>query len=274
MKSNLYGLVGEKLSHSLSPMLHEIILKIVGLEGEYRLYEVPKEELKYFIQKCKNLNIKGLNVTIPYKIISMDYLDEISKEAQRIGSINTILFKDEKAIGYNTDYYGFLQMLDKYDLKIKNKKALILGTGGAARAVLYSLLDSGIDEIYIASRDVNSSKKKFPFDVKIISYDYIGNLRNVEYIINCTPCGMYPNVKESAVTKSIFNNFSVAIDLIYSPFKTLFLDYAEESGLKTFNGLYMLVSQGVISQAIWNDIIIDKSKIDIIFDIVKNNLPK
>lgn len=273
IKGNLYGLIGQKLSHSISPIVHNEILKTLNISGKYELYEVEPDKLKGFIEVCRIEGIKGLNVTIPYKILSIDYVDELSQEAQRIGSINTILFDGERAIGYNTDYHGFTLTLDKYNLKVEGKNALILGTGGVVRAILYSLIDKGIKKIYIASRDVKVGlSQKWPDCVEIISYDFIPHLKDVEYIINCTPCGMAPNIEDCPVNKDLIKNFSVAIDLIYNPSKTLFLRYAEEYGLKIYNGLYMLVAQGAISQEIWNGISIDKKQIDIIFEVVKNNL--
>ncbi|QCX32722.1 shikimate dehydrogenase [Caloramator sp. E03] len=273
VKDNLYGLIGQKLSHSISPIVHKEILKRMNINGKYELYEIEPCNLKDFIEECKISGIKGLNVTIPYKISSIDYIDELSEEAKRIGSINTILFDGEKAIGYNTDYQGFSLMLDKYNLKVEGKNALILGTGGVVRAVLCSLIDKGIKNIYVASRDVKVGlSQKWPDCVEIISYDLLPNIKDVEYIINCTPCGMAPNIEACPVNKDLIKNFSVAIDLIYNPSKTLFLSYAEQYGLKIYNGLYMLIAQGVISQEIWNGISVDKKQIDIIFEIVKNNL--
>lgn len=161
-------------------------------------------------------------------------------------------------------------MLDKFYLNVKGKKALVLGTGGAARAVVFSLLNKGIDKIYIASRNADKARaEKWPPKAEILSYDCLKSLKNMDYIINCTPAGMYPNVDFSPVDRNIIKNFSVAIDLIYNPYRTVFLNYAEELGLKAFNGLYMLIAQAIISQEIWNNIAIDKKQIDIIFELIK-----
>ncbi|SKA81791.1 shikimate dehydrogenase [Caloramator quimbayensis] len=273
MKDNLYGLLGYKLTHSISPVIHEEILKRLNIDGRYELFEIEEYKLEDSIKRFKTSSIRGLNVTVPYKITALKYIDELSEEVKNIGSINTILFENGKTKGFNTDYYGFSLMLDKYDLNIKGKKALILGTGGAARAVVFSLLNKGIDKIYIASRNAYKAKTgKWPPIAEILSYDYLKGLKNMDYIINCTPVGMFPNIDSSPADREIIKNFSAAIDLIYNPYKTLFLKDAEELGLKAFNGLYMLVAQAVISQEIWNNIAIDKNQIDIIFELIKEKI--
>lgn len=273
MKNNLYGLLGRKLAHSISPLIHEEILKKINISGKYELFEIEENKLESCIEEFKNSSIRGLNVTIPYKISAIKYIDELSDEAKNIGSINTILFENDRTKGFNTDYYGFSLMLEKYDVNVNGKKALVLGTGGAARAVVFSLLNKGIDEIYIASRNKDKIKtEKWPPKAEILSYDCLKSLKKMDYIINCTPVGMYPDIDSSPADREIIKNFSTAIDLIYNPYRTLFLNYAEELGLKTFNGLYMLIAQAIISQEIWNNMVIDKKQIDIIFELIKEKI--
>ncbi|MCT4607442.1 MAG: shikimate dehydrogenase [Marinisporobacter sp.] len=249
----LYGLIGEKLTHSFSPKIHELILKELKKEGYYHLFEIKKENLKDALCGLKALEVGGVNVTIPYKVELMKYLDECSQEAKRIGAVNTICFKEGKAIGYNTDYYGFGMMLHINNIELKNKRALILGTGGASKAVIQYLLDEGIKDITIVSRDIHKGKEKYK-EVEIISYDKIKNLKGYDMVINCTPCGMYPHVDASPVKKEELLNFHTAIDLIYNPQETLFLRDAKENGLKIVNGLYMLVGQAIKAQELWNDL--------------------
>ncbi|WP_129598636.1 shikimate dehydrogenase [Anaerophilus nitritogenes] len=263
-----YGLIGEKLTHSFSPLIHKIILKELNKEGPYNLFEIQKRHLKDEIEKFKIANIKGVNVTIPYKTDIMPYLDHISDEAMRIGAVNTLDFKDSKIIGYNTDYYGFGRMLDRNHVEIKNKKAVILGTGGASKAVNTYLLDHGIKEIVFVSRGVRKEK----LDINCISYDEVDTLKEYEIVINCTPCGMYPHIEASPLKKETILKFETAIDLIYNPLETLFLNNAKEGNLKTINGLYMLVGQAVASQEIWNGINIDPNICDLIYNKVLGGL--
>ena len=259
---SLYGLLGEKLKHSISPKIHSLIFKEGNIQGYYHLFEVEKENLGSAVEGLKALCAKGVNVTIPYKVSVMEYLDEISIEAKKIGSVNTICFNGNKTIGYNTDYYGFGIMLEKNNITVANKSAVILGSGGASKAVLQYILDKGIKDVKIVSRDVSKIKctDKMKY-FNLISYDEIKYLKGKDIIINCTPCGMYPNLQCSPVEKEVISDFSVAIDLIYNPSETLFLKYARELGIKGVNGLYMLVGQAVAAEELWNNISISVDKI-------------
>lgn len=248
----LYGLLGEKLGHSLSPAIHLQILRELNIDGYYHLFEVKKNSLEDALRGFKALNIKGINVTIPYKIDVMNLVDEISKEVQKIGAVNTIHFIDDRAVGYNTDYYGFGMMLDKFNISVKNKQAFILGTGGASKAVIQYLIDNEIKDITMVSRDADESRKKFK-DLRSISYNDMEDNNSGDIIINCTPCGMYPNAQHSPVKKEYISKFEAAIDLIYNPKKTKFLEYAQECKVKGVNGLYMLVAQAVKAEEIWNN---------------------
>ncbi len=260
-----YGLLGHKLSHSFSPTIHGNILKELQINGQYELFECKREELEKKLQELKDLGADGLNVTIPHKVDIMEYLDEVSEEAKKINAINTISFKDGRTIGYNTDYYGFGMMLQREDVSLKNKKAIILGSGGASKAVVQYLIDNGIDEIVIVSRDTFKAKEKYK-EFQVINYDEIQGLKDFHMIINTTPCGMFPNIDNSPVIKEQLSNFDTAIDLIYNPQETLFLKNAKELGLKHINGLYMLVGQAIKSQEIWNDVKMDQDTCNRIYD--------
>ena len=247
IRVGVYGLIGEKLGHSHSPQIHDLILKHMGLNGTYNLFQVKKENLKFAINGLKALNVKGVNVTIPYKVDIIRYLDEISNEAGNIGAVNTIDFNQGILKGYNTDYYGFGATLKNFNVPVKGEKAVILGTGGASKAVRQYLIDNGIKEIIYVSRN----KEKKLGDFRVIEYSEIKDVTDSRVLINCTPCGMYPNIKECPIKKEEIKNFSYVVDLIYNPEETLLLRYAKEEGLVAVNGLYMLVSQAVKAQEIW-----------------------
>ena len=254
----LYGLLGESLKHSISPLIHSTIFKELNIEGAYELFEIEKEEVENTINKFKDIGVVGVNVTIPYKTTVMKYIDEITSEAKKIGAVNTIRFKDKKTIGYNTDYSGFGMMLKKNEIDIKGGKAVVLGSGGAAKAVTSYLIDSGIGEITIVSRGAdktgNIHDKR---EIKIIPYAEVSSLNGKDIIINCTPCGMYPNVDSSPIEKSSIAKFSTAIDLIYNPKETMFLKHANKLNMKAVNGLYMLIGQAVCAEELWHEIKID-----------------
>ena len=143
-----YGLLGERLEHSLSPRINKIILEKNNTEGAYKLFEIPNDKLGDFVNAIKLLKIKGFNVTIPYKESIIKYLDNISDEAARIGAVNTVMLKDNKLYGYNTDYFGIHIMLKSKNISIKNKTAVVLGAGGACKAVITYLLDNDVEKIY------------------------------------------------------------------------------------------------------------------------------
>ncbi|MHC1685767.1 MAG: shikimate dehydrogenase [Clostridiaceae bacterium] len=269
IEKNLYGLIGEKLSHSVSPEIHYEILKKSNIQGNYSLYEIPKEEIHKVVDSFKLLGYKGVNVTIPYKLDIMEYLDEVSDEAKQIGAVNTLYFKDGKALGYNTDYYGFGMMLEANDVDVKGKKVLLLGNGGATKSVIKYLEDNDASNIYIASRSGSDKVNENLQDkVKLISYDEIKNITDGYLVVNGTPVGMYPKVGVSPIEEDDIKRFKVAVDLIYNPLETEILKLARENGLKSVNGLYMLVGQAVKAQEIWNDIKLAKCDVDEIHETI------
>ncbi len=262
---NIYGLIGEKLGHSFSPRIHSLICEALNIKGSYFLFELEKRDLKDAILGGKALKIKGFNVTIPYKIEMMQHMDEMEEAAKKIGSINTVVFKDGKSIGYNTDYHGFGMMLKKQDVDLKNKKCVILGTGGASKAVLQYLLDNHAKEILFVSRDKEKSKERYK-EFECIDYQDLKSIKEKDILINCTPCGMYPNTQESPIDTMDLKNFKVAVDLIYNPIQTLFIKESKEKGLKGLNGLYMLIGQAIKSQELWNDLKIEDQIVDKIYE--------
>lgn len=266
--SKLYGLLGQKLGHSISPQIHNLIYREIGIEGCYHIFEVEMDYLKNAVRGLNALGAKGANVTIPYKVSVMEYLDDISPEAKRIGAVNTISFKGSIVKGYNTDYHGFGMMLSKNCINVAGTSAVVLGSGGAAKSVIQYLIDNGAKDIKIASRNTEKLKAAYTKECEVISYDQIKYLGRRDIIINCTPCGMYPNEDCTPVNKEDLDNFEVAADLIYNPEETLFLKHAKLAGLKTLNGLYMLVAQAVVSEGIWNDIEVDQALVDKVYESI------
>lgn len=228
-----YALLGEKLGHSLSPVIHEEIFKTLGVKASYTLVETSVEGIEEEIT-----NYNGLNVTIPYKTEVMKYLKELSIEARKIGAVNTIYNNK----GYNTDYFGFGKMLEINSIPVEDQKIYILGTGGASKAVYQYLEDHQASEIIFVSRSKTGKNTINYADLKNISGDLI---------INTTPVGMHPNTQMSPVSSDVIKQFKFAVDLIYNPLETEFLRIAKKEGLITINGLYMLVGQAVKAQEIW-----------------------
>jgi len=242
-----FVLIGEKLGHSCSPEIHKLTMKNMSVEGDYSLLELQKDEIPGVIEDIRQGRLTGMNVTIPYKVEVIQYLDTITPEALEIGAVNTVAFQGGKLIGYNTDYWGFKYTLEKMKVDITEKNCVVLGGGGSARAVIKVLEDMGA-VIYLVSRSPEKLKDDFSGfkNLNIISYDQLETLKG-ELIVNTTPVGMFPNVDACVVSKEIIQNYSKTVDLIYNPRETLFLSRSEDGE----NGLYMLVGQAVKAQEIW-----------------------
>lgn len=256
---DLFGLIGEKLGHSLSPEIHDDLYKKIEMQANYNLFSISKENISNVVDSLKTLGIRGVNVTIPYKESIMETLDYISDEAKKIDAVNTILIKDNKSYGYNTDYYGFKEMLLKDDVKITGKEFYVLGSGGAAKAIVHLLLDLKVKKLVMVSRDKKSAMEKFKnLEIEFLDYNALEEIQGGYAVVNTTPCGMYPNIETTAIDKGILKKFEVACDIVYNPEETRFLREAKECGLKIVPGLYMLVAQAIKAEEIWNDIKIDK----------------
>ncbi len=269
LMGNLFGLIGEKLGHSLSPEIHSLLLKRLKQRGYYDLFEIERENIPAALNGLKALKARGVNVTIPYKVEVMEYMDKLSEEAEKIGAVNTIAFDDDLLTGYNTDYYGFGASLEKEKIRVENRGFAILGTGGASRAVAQYLIDNNAGKIIYASRSPERIMYNYP-DIGIISYKDLGNVFNMDVIINCTPLGMYPDLETSPVDLEVLQHFKAAVDLIYNPGETKFLKSAASLGLITINGLYMLVAQAAAAQEIWNRVHINNEDVEEVYNIMKS----
>ena len=234
-----YALLGEKLGHSFSPIIHKEIFNDFNIDAEYELKEIKKEEIKETLDLLKKGIYSGYNVTIPYKREVMQYLDYITPEAMAIGAVNTIAYKDGKLIGYNTDYYGFKEEVLFNKIDVKDKECYILGTGGASLALNKALKDLG-GIVYFVSRE--------PKNDNTISYSELKN-KKPYLIVNSTPVGMYPNVDASPLDKEVTLKANYVMDIIFNPLQTKLLKDANSF----MNGLFMLVGQAIKAEEIWQD---------------------
>lgn len=250
----LYGLLGGKLGHSLSPQIHQLFFAYTGRSGRYDLLETELEALPQRMRELRR-SYAGCNVTIPHKLHVMPLLDKIAPEAAAIGAVNTIKFTDGGALGYNTDYFGFGRMLAYNEIELRGRTAAVLGTGGAARAVVKYLADQGVSRLYLATRDVGKADPHFAAIApmaRLIDYQTLNTLQG-DLLVNCTPVGMYPKTAAAPVGAAVSAAFDASVDLIYNPSQTLFLQQAQAAGHKAVNGLFMLVAQAVAAQEIWQD---------------------
>ena len=246
IKCGLCGLVGHPLGHSFSPQIHSLIGGY-----EYRLFDLQPEQLADFFGAR---NFSAVNVTIPYKTDVMKYCDRISREAQIIGSVNTVVKeKDGTLSGYNTDYFGFKSMVEKAGINVWGKKAVVLGSGGSSRTVVAVLRDFGASETVVISRSGPDN------------YLNISKHSDARIIVNTTPCGMYPRNGEKALSLSVFTDPEGVCDIVYNPEKTALLLEAEKLRIPYAGGLYMLVAQAVKAAEFFFDTVIDGKKIDSIY---------
>lgn len=269
IQTGRYGLIGKKLSHSLSPKIHAFLFREMGIQGQYDLIEVLPEELQGLLERLKAQGYLGVNVTIPYKKDIMTGLDSLSDEAARIGAVNTICLR-EGYRGYNTDYDGFGMALEACGVRTEGARCAVLGSGGAARAVVAYLEDNGAANIVLVSRDPDSAMQKFPGLDSIHIDDF--RARGYDLLINTTPVGMYPDVDKSPLRKDQLDGAGFVMDLIYNPEKTILLRYAEELGIRHDNGLYMLVAQAFRAEEIWQGRALDRTLIRKAIDEIRGIL--
>lgn len=248
----MYGLLGEHLPHSFSPQIH-----LALGNHDYNLFEVAPENLEAFMKEHK---FKGINVTIPYKKAVIPYLDVVSPEAQKIGAVNTITVRDGKLYGDNTDYFGFVYMLEKSGISVKGKKTVVLGGGGASATVQAVLHDFGAKEVIVV--DLNTENN---YQNLYLHYDG-------EIIVNTTPVGMYPNNLKSLVNLDDFKNLSGVLDVVYNPLKTKLILDAEERNIPCSAGLSMLVAQAKKAHEIFFDTKIETSVCEKIENILKKQM--
>lgn len=244
-----YGCIGKKLTHSFSKEIHARLA-----DYEYELIELTEEEVKDFLG---DKDFEAVNVTIPYKQTVIPYLDSVSDIAKRIGAVNTIVNKDGKLYGYNTDYYGMKALIEKAGIDLKGKKVLILGTGGTSKTAQVVAKDLGAFSILTVSR----SKRE-----NCLTYEEaITNHLDTEIIINTTPSGMYPDCDSKPIDISHFIALEGVVDVVYNPLCTNLVSDAKKKGIKAESGLYMLVMQAVVAVEKFLDTKISKTVADEVF---------
>tara|TARA_B100001093_G_scaffold193289_1_gene185875 strand:- start:23530 stop:24276 length:747 start_codon:yes stop_codon:yes gene_type:complete len=240
-----YGLIGKNINYSFSKEYFKQKFFDLNLKNSHRYENLDLEELKGFQKLINQNNIKGLNVTIPYKEEVMGFLDEIDENAKKIGAVNTIKVDSNfKLKGYNTDYIGFINSIPKKLLK-NIQTGIVLGSGGASKAIIFALNKMGIEPVVVS----RTKKKNF------ITYKELDRniLSKSQIVINCTPLGTYPNINESPnIPYKYLNKSHLCYDLIYNPKESQFIKKSKTNNAKTINGLNMLKIQADESWKIWN----------------------
>lgn len=262
-KTNVFGIIGNPVEHSLSPGMHNAAFKELGLDNIYVPFQVKTENLEDAIIGAQSLGIKGFNVTIPHKTEVINYLDYLDIAAGLIGAVNTIEFGENGAVGHNTDGIGAVMAIEEIT-PVKNKKVVVIGAGGASRAIAFQLLLNGVDNLVLANRTVEKAielktdlDEKLDHEVGVSGLDenLTKEIKDTDILINTTPVGMYPNVDQKpVVTAEMMHKDLVVNDIVYNPLKTGLLKEADKAGAKSISGIKMLMYQGVEAFKIWTGI--------------------
>ncbi len=245
-----YGCIGEKLTHSFSKEIHNLLF-----DYDYVIQEIPKDKLQAFMTKK---DFKAINVTIPYKQDVIPYLDWISNTAKKIGAANTIINRDGKLYGYNTDFAGMTALIKLNGIEINGKKVLILGSGGTSKTAVAVAESLGAKQVVRVSR----TAKEDCITYEGMYRDFV----DAEIIINTTPCGMYPNIIGEPINLDRFDMVEAVIDAIYNPLCSNLVVKAKKRGIKATGGLYMLVAQAAVAAELFIDATVSEDKI---YDVYK-----
>jgi len=244
-RTKLYGIIGNPVRNSLSPIIHNGAFKRMRMNAVYVAFEV--ENLAEAMIAIRRLGIRGVSVTIPFKTQVIPYLDQVDSIAGEIKAINTISNEGGKLIGYNTDWRGAIEALEKKG-DLRNKRVILLGAGGAARAIAWGLKEKNC-RVFIINRSSDKARNlAIEFNYSPIS---CMNALDAHVIINATSVGMYPNNTESPLPKEVLKPGMTVMDIVYHPLKTKLLREAEERGCQTIDGLEMLARQGAAQLQIW-----------------------
>jgi shikimate dehydrogenase len=261
--TEIYGILGHPIEHTLSPLMHNAAFQALGIDGCYVAFDVKPKDLKKAIRGLAASGVRGFNLTIPHKEKAIAFLDEVSPEAARIGAVNTVVIRQDRLIGHNTDGPGFVRAFSETTgVLLKDKRVLLFGAGGAARAVAFYLAKQCVKSISILNRTLPRARtliREFERDFKKV--DWIAKAlspeelslefhQGIDILINTTSVGMKPN-DPPIVSKAFLKRNQVVCDLIYQPMKTRLLSEADAAGAKIVNGVGMLLHQAALAFELW-----------------------
>jgi shikimate dehydrogenase len=269
-KTRLYGLIGHPISHSLSPTFQNRLIEMYDVNACYLAFDITEDSISKVTQAMNTLNICGLNVTVPHKENIIQYLDHLDESAANIRAVNTIGWIDGELIGYNTDVLGFVRLIDSLNIDSPEIEAIVLGAGGAARAVIQALMLRGYKNIKLFNRTISKAESLVEnlgfssISVKPLD-EYVPD--NNQLIINTTSVGL--RVGESPIVIDRYLENTYVVDVIYNPVQTTLLKMATKHGIKTCNGLSMLLYQGIRSFEIWHGINVTERNVEVLFKEMK-----
>jgi len=255
-----FAVIGDPVKQSLSPLLHSTVFRMLNVKGQYERIRITDKDLPAFMERFRSGEFDGINVTLPHKFSVMPYLDELNPKATIIGSVNCILNKDGRLMGYNTDWFGFIQTLRAHHIQPAGKVFILLGAGGSAQSVAYALLQSAAGAVFVVNRTRERAESLVASLAHLSSCtlfqpaelsDLSSYLHSDVVIINTTPLGMGSLKDQVPFPPELLRPGQVFVDIIYNPLQTKILKLAEESGAQTINGLEMFIYQGLASLDIW-----------------------
>ncbi|MEM3702857.1 MAG: shikimate dehydrogenase [Candidatus Bathyarchaeia archaeon] len=277
-KTQICALIGDPVDHSLSPFIQNSAFKHLNIDFVYVAFKVSKENVKEVLQGARALGIRGLNVTMPLKTVVVKHIDELDPSAEKIGAVNTILNDEGRLIGYNTDGLGAIEALKVNGQDPSGKNILILGAGGAARAVAFALcrdagnmtiLNRTLEKARVLARELHENFGKKVGCGRFTEENLRRNVKSADILVNATPLGMTPYENKTPVNTNFLHPNLTVFDLVYYPPETRLLKEARAVGAKTLNGLHMLVHQGALSFEIWTG---KKAPIDVMMNACKRSL--
>ncbi len=260
-KTMVLGVIGHPVSHSLSPVMHSAAAKSLGLDLTYDTYDVPPDELEDLMDRFRNGDMDGLNVTVPHKVAVMEYMNELMDNAEKVGAVNTICRKGDKLIGANTDVYGFITSVEKNAGEIAARgRILVYGAGGAARAVCHAFADRNVERLLIANRTrhkaeaLADSLTGVGCAIDVLDYEsnnLVDSVRSADIIVNTTSVGMESVSEKFLPGSENIHQGQLVVDIVYRPLETPLLRQAKRAGAMTLDGLWMLIHQGARSFTLW-----------------------
>lgn len=261
-ETRLCGIIGDPIEHIMSPVMHNAAFEKMKVDYFYVLFRVKREQLAKAIEDMRALNIRGLNVTIPHKVSIIPFLDKLDPMAEKIGAVNTVVNDDGILTGYNTDATGFLQVLLERGIEPKGKNIVILGAGGASRAISFILAERGSNLVILnrlleldwAEELASKLSKIFTKEVEALELNdenLAEVLEKADILVNATSVGMTPNIDETLVPFNLLKPGLVVFDIVYNPIRTRLLREAEQAGAETISGIDMLVWQGALAFEKW-----------------------
>ncbi|MEH7525052.1 shikimate dehydrogenase [Bacillus sp. JJ1503] len=270
-----FAVIGDPIAHSMSPAMHNDLFQAYRIDAHYQPLHVKREDLADAIKGLKAIGISGFNVTVPHKETIIPLLDELDPLAQSIGAVNTVVNLDGKLIGYNTDGSGYVRGLHEEMQNLQDKKILVIGAGGAARAIYFTIAAAGVEKLDICNRTVLKAeviKNDCPYTVDSNVYDMKSaeeNLGLYDLVIQTTPAGMAPKVQDLPLSLHNLKAGALASDIVYNPLETRFLEEAKSKSATIQNGLNMFVYQGALAFEKWTGIFPDTNRMR---DIVLSQL--